>query len=248
MAGMGRLAIDEIGNHYGKLVVIERAANKGGHAAWLCKCDCGKETEVCGVDLRNGHTQSCGCLQKERAGEANFIDEAGNQYGNLTVLRQAETTENGQARWFCHCICGKDVEVLGRNLRGRHTKSCGCLRRGRMSLPAGGAAFNALIRTMKESARRRGYSWDLTNEQVRQLTSQSCFYCGEEPSQQGTSRSNRNGIYLYNGLDRVDNKQGYIIDNVIPSCGRCNKAKQTMTTEEFKAWVCRIYAHFGRKP
>lgn len=29
---------------------------------WHCKCDCGNETIVVGADLRNGHTQSCGCV------------------------------------------------------------------------------------------------------------------------------------------------------------------------------------------
>lgn len=32
---------------------------------WLCKCDCGNLTKVRGIDLKNGHTKSCGCLHKE---------------------------------------------------------------------------------------------------------------------------------------------------------------------------------------
>lgn len=32
---------------------------------WLCKCDCGNEITVIGSDLRNGHTQSCGCFRKD---------------------------------------------------------------------------------------------------------------------------------------------------------------------------------------
>lgn len=33
---------------------------------WLCKCDCGKEKWVSAQNLKNGHTRSCGCYQKER--------------------------------------------------------------------------------------------------------------------------------------------------------------------------------------
>lgn len=32
---------------------------------WLCKCDCGREATIAGKYLRNGRTQSCGCLRKE---------------------------------------------------------------------------------------------------------------------------------------------------------------------------------------
>lgn len=33
---------------------------------WKCKCECGEILTVQSGNLRNGHTQSCGCLQRER--------------------------------------------------------------------------------------------------------------------------------------------------------------------------------------
>lgn len=57
--------IDITGQRFGRLVVVERAANRGKRLYWHCRCDCGNEKEVRGSDLRNGHTQSCGCLHKE---------------------------------------------------------------------------------------------------------------------------------------------------------------------------------------
>lgn len=60
----GQLLIDEIGNRYGKLVVVDRATNNSrGKARWKCKCDCGSYTIVEGSNLRNGSSQSCGCAK-----------------------------------------------------------------------------------------------------------------------------------------------------------------------------------------
>lgn len=62
--------IDMTGNRYGRLVVLERNGSvNGGQAKWLCQCDCGKQTTVRGQLLRNGHTQSCGCLASEKKAE-----------------------------------------------------------------------------------------------------------------------------------------------------------------------------------
>ena len=57
--------IDLTGQRYGRLEVMSRAENKRKIAMWLCRCDCGNEKVVRGSDLRNGHTQSCGCLHKD---------------------------------------------------------------------------------------------------------------------------------------------------------------------------------------
>ena len=61
-----------IGKKYNRLEVISREKNsKGGQTRWLCKCDCGNTIIAFGVNLRNGHTQSCGCLQREQASKVN---------------------------------------------------------------------------------------------------------------------------------------------------------------------------------
>lgn len=57
------MVVDEIGNRYGKLLVMDRAGiTRHRQATWLCKCDCGNETVTTGSNLRNGSTKSCGCL------------------------------------------------------------------------------------------------------------------------------------------------------------------------------------------
>jgi hypothetical protein len=67
--------IDETGNRYGRLVVIELMDRslaerfKRAKAKWLCQCDCGKRTRVFGDKLRNGTVKNC--LRCERAWREN---------------------------------------------------------------------------------------------------------------------------------------------------------------------------------
>ncbi len=60
---------DISGQRFGRLVAINRIKRspkiKKG-TFWKCICDCGKITKVLLGHLPNGHTQSCGCLWKER--------------------------------------------------------------------------------------------------------------------------------------------------------------------------------------
>ena len=60
------------GQQHNRLTVIKevpsyRQPNGRIKRRVLCKCDCGNETTVNLDQLRNNHTQSCGCLQKESA-------------------------------------------------------------------------------------------------------------------------------------------------------------------------------------
>lgn len=54
---------NEIGNRYGKLVVVERSKNNTPWrtARWICKCDCGGSITTEGMSLRRGKCISCGC-------------------------------------------------------------------------------------------------------------------------------------------------------------------------------------------
>jgi hypothetical protein len=59
--------IDLTGHKYGRLTVVRRVKNRGKHVRWFCKCECGGATVTSTTSLRQGNTQSCGCLQSERA-------------------------------------------------------------------------------------------------------------------------------------------------------------------------------------
>ena len=117
---------NEIGNKYGKLLVIKKASrpeNRPKGAQWLCKCDCGNYKVIRGADLRSGHVNSCGCLY----GQHSVKNEIGNKYGRLTVIERAEKQGVRGALWKCQCNCGNIVIASGGDLRNGSVQSCGCL-------------------------------------------------------------------------------------------------------------------------
>lgn len=50
---------------FGKLLVVERSGYIGAKIAWSCLCECGNVKRISATNLKNGHTSSCGCLQKQ---------------------------------------------------------------------------------------------------------------------------------------------------------------------------------------
>ena len=61
------------------------------------------------------------------------VDLTGQMFGYLTILRRVASTtgSNVRARWLARCTCGREVVVIGQNLRNPNRsakKSCGCRR------------------------------------------------------------------------------------------------------------------------
>jgi hypothetical protein len=166
-----------------------------------------------------------------------FIDEIGNRYGRLTVNERAPRQPGHRIYWTCKCDCGEEVVVDGGDLRGGHTKSCGCLQRETISqirsLSPGLAMSKEIYARYRWRAEEKGRTFLLSLEQFRDVAQQNCHYCGAEP---------RN---IYNGLDRIDSNQGYAVGNVVPCCWTCNRAKGDMSYEDFLAHLRRI-AQFWR--
>ena len=61
-----------IGQKYGRLTVTG-FFHKGEKWYWECACECGNSIITQAHLVRNGHTSSGGCLQRERASEASLV-------------------------------------------------------------------------------------------------------------------------------------------------------------------------------
>lgn len=60
---------DITGAVYNRLKVLGLHDTHNGYARWDCRCECGNEVVILGTSLRNGNTQSCGCLGLSRLAE-----------------------------------------------------------------------------------------------------------------------------------------------------------------------------------
>lgn len=165
-----------------------------------------------------------------------FVDLTGQSFGRLTVIRLDARRRGRHLYWQCLCICGKEVIVAGGHLRSRHTVSCGCAH----FLPADETAFREVFRCYQLNAKQHDRRFTLTAEQFRKITSSVCFYCGVVPSKEQKARTGNGRSYLYNGIDRTDNSQGYTLENSVACCQTCNYMKRDLSQNDFLEHVSRI--------
>jgi len=171
----------------------------------------------------------------------------GIRFGRWVVLYQQESTpanKNGNSRrtvWRTRCDCGKERSVLGQSLRNRSSQSCGCLHHERLAKRVtksfGQSAKLRVITTYKGSAKRRQLQFRLSDNEFLILTQQSCHYCGDKPRNKSATAG---GEFIYNGIDRKDSSIGYEMENVVPCCAVCNRAKGDLSYDEFVAWIHRV--------
>lgn len=89
---------DLTGRVFGRLVVMGRSEDytqplTGKKSVkWSCKCSCGNNTSVRGVNLISGNTRSCGCLHREAARERRLLAE-GEASFNIVFSRYKRRAE-----------------------------------------------------------------------------------------------------------------------------------------------------------
>lgn len=217
------------------MTVIKRVENnKYKRSRFLCLCECGKEKIIDSSELQRGSTKSCGCIRKE------FDDLTGRIFGKLTVINYVKT-EKRITYFLCKCECGNEVIVRGRDLKSKNTNSCGCLKYIGVKIGYGESAFNALFKSYKYGAKKRGLEFTLSKDEFKELVLRNCYYCGREPYQE--RRNKFNGNFMYTGIDRIDNSKGYVKDNIRPCCWQCNVIKHKHNAEDFLNTVKDIYEH-----
>lgn len=82
----------------------------------------------------------------------------------------------------------------------------------------------------KQRAEKKKLVFDFTEETFKQEIMKDCYLCGKQNSENHC-----------NGLDRVDNKKGYVVENVRACCGNCNYLKNDYSYDVVIEKCRRIY-------
>jgi len=170
-----------------------------------------------------------------------LLDITGQTFGRWTVIKHVGANVQRRALWLCKCVCGNTGLVNGNDIRDGHSTSCGCyaidvLRKRSIKKDSG---KSKLFRQYTGSAKRRGLLFSLTEYEFDFLTQSKCHYCGIEPKQISIKSSNE-GKYVYNGIDRKNNNEGYVIENCVSCCYDCNFLKRDRDYDNFISCVITI--------
>ena len=235
--------INLIGKQFGRLTVLVFKGRKNGKRGlrWKCGCICGKKLIVYGDNLTTGKSKSCGCLAKEITSKARLgiSKKIGTKIGRLLVLKILPRTKYSvnSPTYECKCDCGKVIITHLTNCR-----SCGCLQRDQLiernKKQLGWATETVVWSYYRRNAKTRNLSWELTREHFVSLITKPCYYCKVEPWNLVETKSN--DWKIISGVDRKDNKIGYTIENSVPCCKICNRAKLDLELDVFEKWLLTI--------
>lgn len=189
------------------------------------------------VNINNMSGQSAAKAYKPR----NVI-KAGTIFNKVKVIDFAYSAKS-RAYYFTECMtCG-----AGSIRRMDHIKTnpeyCNNCKEKMTAKPKVESVFNTIYSGYRSNANSRNLSFELTKSVFTKITSQNCFYCGQEPSESDFSkgRNRTNTKFMHNGVDRLDSKVGYTIENCVPCCSMCNLMKNKFSAESFLNKIKQIY-------
>lgn len=240
--------LDLTGKKFNHLTVIGKQGRINKSIAWLCECVCGKEVLIKAGDLAAGVRKSCGC----RRG----TDLRGRRFGTLTVIEPTKIRVHKAVVWKCSCDCGTKIDFRSTDLLQGIKDSCGllCPTKNKMR------PIKFFYAQYKAWALHRNIEFILALGEFEKITNNPCLYCGFIGSDKGVGAkgnierqrklTNSKGrldlstlTYIANGIDRIDSKKGYELNNCVPCCTECNLSKSDRSKEEFISHARRVVSY-----
>ena len=179
-----------------------------------------------------GDKKSCEeCLDKTRIVETKL-------YKNRKELTQVLQTTTHTSQRVC-TKCGKDFEMFKTRYGKESIKCTSC----NTNQAKQDDKRKDRVRNFKEEKRKniqgyftdyvraaskRGYELNIDFETFSALVVAPCYYCGHHTDEEA------------NGIDRVDNLQGYSKGNCVTACWKCNRIKYVYH-KEFFLEKCRMF-------
>jgi len=171
----------------------------------------------------------------------------GQRFGMLFVVeaRVKACGRHNASYLLCRCDCGKTAEIsLSNLLHGGRVRTCGCTRRRPLKLTPQRSVLNRRLSSYERGARERGLEWTLPREKFDELLLSPCFFCGASGAVRFPIRRSTNNTEAVevNGIDRLDNRIGYTVENCVTCCKNCNQAKSDRSLADFYEWAGRVAA------
>lgn len=176
--------------------------------------------------------------------------KSGDIIGHFVIDKTALVGKNKV--YDCICKCGS-IKRFWKFSAIKNQKTCGCgldefgfTSKQRRSIKSRMSGY-------VNGAKKRGFSWELDYNDFCKISTQKCFYCGSNPKkwdcisnapslQKDSPNVNPSDYEIYfTGVDRFDTNKGYTIDNCVPCCVYCNRAKSNLNFNDFKEHIKKIY-------
>lgn len=181
-------------------------------------------------------------------------DLTGRKFGKLTALsyeiskfQNKRGVKQSIVHWNCLCECGNLKKIRSFDLsQGR--ESCGCANKSQIKFQDRKSLlikklYAANIR--EKNFRSLGNYNILSLKQFEILCQMDCIYCGRKPENKmrdvKKGRKVTDFVLYYNGLDQIVPQGGYQLENVVPCCQICNRAKNDGTVEEFIFYLKNLW-------
>lgn len=165
-----------------------------------------------------------------------------------TITYSKKYTKGQEIYYYGICKCGNELYISESDVFNRMRTKCKKCTAQKISDESiynlSNIDIERLDTLFQNSVVKRsvklGVRCTLTLHDYIKLVTSDCYYCGEKPNQEKIINGK---LFRHNGIDRLDSKKGYERDNVVPCCKTCNMAKGSLTEEEFKALINKIYEY-----
>jgi hypothetical protein len=184
----------------------------------------------------------------------------GDTIGSFTVVKYSHShNRNG----YYLVTCNKcNTQSTRQGLTNLKVKSCGCeinnkvvkliaFNKTRIKYNIKDTALRDVYRTYKKSAIKRKLPFYLLENEFLSTIKKPCHYCGQEPNRiakvSHAIKEKQGEINYFNGIDRIENNKGYVINNIVACCTKCNFLKNNYSEKEFLTQIEKIYLYKIKK-
>jgi hypothetical protein len=176
----------------------------------------------------------------------------GDIHNDLTVISVPYLKIVGKSRRYIvkvRCKCSREFIADSSRIRTGETKSCkDCSFRARSLRNTVSQIEQIFRRLVIDRSKKHNIDVTITSEDYFKIASKNCYYCNDPPAKLARFKNrkyvNNEEISLH-GIDRLDSKKGYHIDNIVSCCTSCNYAKHKLSEKEFINKIMKIYKNLN---